>query len=364
MRAVARSAASIEAGAVDFFTSFFAKVDSLGVAAIQSLFQQLATGLSPVFLAWGLIYVIWHGIELVTGRSNLSASGLLWKLARLALIYSIAFTWGDFQSIIVNVLVGTGNDVATAICSAVGASNCGQGDSSVASGLSSIWNAGVKAQIGIAAAGGLTGVGLMILSYIVLFLIGLFLVFAAFLIILGKLAMFVLLALAPLFISMALFGFSSHLFDGWIKTTVQYAILPIIVYGFLAFYILIMQKAISTLGNMPSGTDPDMGLLGTVVIMAGIGTLLLAQAPGIAASIAGGTGLRTSGNSVARLGWGAVSGAAKGVAATARMGFRLGSRGRGSPSSSNTIAGANIVNAGGSSSSASQVSAALQATRT
>ena len=58
----------------------------------------------------------------------------------------------------------------------------------------------------------------------------------------GKIALFILLGLAPLFIAMALFEFSSALFSGWLRTCAQYAIVPAIVYGVLGFLLTLMTR--------------------------------------------------------------------------------------------------------------------------
>ena len=77
-----------------------------------------------------------------------------------------------------------------------------------------------------------------------------FITIAVSLVLVGKIAFFVLLGLGPLFIAMALFNFSSVLFTGWLRTCAQYAIVPVVVYGILGFLLTLMNSTITNLGSI------------------------------------------------------------------------------------------------------------------
>lgn len=127
---------------VDVLNTVFSDLDTVGTSTVQSLYT---VGLS--------IYVVYYGYEIAFGRATMSATDFVWRLTRIALIYGLAFGWGDFQTIVVNVLSQTADSMAGSICTAVasgvgGGSYCpsGSGASSsatvVASSLNGIGPAG------------------------------------------------------------------------------------------------------------------------------------------------------------------------------------------------------------------------------
>jgi type IV secretion system protein VirB6 len=112
--------------------------------------------------------------------------------------------------------------------------------------------------------------------------------FAIFLIVLSKMFMWLLLALAPLFIILLLFGVTSRFFAGWLGALSQYFLVQVLVYAFLAFYVSLIQQSIDTLNGVANTKSATWATIGPVVLLAIIGILLLSQINNMAAAIAGG----------------------------------------------------------------------------
>ena len=233
------------------------------------------------------LYVVYWGYEMIYGRASLTAGAFVWRMLRIWLIYLIAFSWSPFSILVVNVFTSTADGVATAVCSGVGGTGCSSPESAVGSQLSMVFSNGLTAAKTISASGGWgAALSLGLLAIIDIVAVVIFVAVAITLVMIGKVALFVLLGLAPLFIAMALFEFSSTLFTGWLRTCVQYAIVPVIVYGILSFLLTIMNAAIA---NVAGITDMSSGLtlLGPFLILCVVGVVILLQAVPIAASIAG-----------------------------------------------------------------------------
>ena len=351
----------------DIFGIMFSQVDTLGVTAVQSIYASLATALQPVFLIGMTIYIAFWGYEMLFGRAPLTAGEFVWRIGRIMLIYWLAFTWGDFSTLIVNVLTSVPNDMGTVVCNAVGGQGCNAAGNSVSAGLTNVWTAANTVSSSVSA-GGITGIGLAILSYVILIIAILFIAFAAFLIVFGKIALFVLLSLAPLFISMALFRFTSHLFNGWMRSCAQYALIPVIVYAFLGFFLVLIQTTITNIQATVVNSTTALTVISPFLLMCLIGFFLLSQILSIVHGIAGGGtmlrspaayGLSASGGGAAAaaffLGGAAMNGG------RSLAGRAIGAmRGDGGPSSPN---GGGHSMSGGQSSAAAQVEAALRAAR-
>ena len=102
----------------------------------------------------------------------------------------------------------------------------------------------------VAASGGWgAAIGLSLLAIVVLVVTVIFVTDRHALVIIGKVALFILLGLGRLFIAMALFDFTSALFSGWLRTCAQYAIVPMIVYAILGFLLTLMNQTITNSGS-------------------------------------------------------------------------------------------------------------------
>jgi type IV secretion system protein VirB6 len=280
----------------DIIGDLFNKVDTLGASAIQAIYTQLVGQLQPVFLAAMAIYVAFWGYEMLIGRVGVSAPVFLWRIGRMMLIYTLAFSWGDFQVLVVEVLTKVPDGFGRIVCQAVGGgANCTAGVSGISNSLTEVWTAAGEAQQKISAAAGWSGVGMQILAYIVLIVAGVFVAAAIFLVVLGKIALFVLLGLAPIFIALALFQISIPLFDGWMRSCVQYAVIPLIVYGILGFYIVLLKTTLDDMSSSVEDLSTALTVVAPFLLMCGVGYFLTYQSLAIAQGIAGGARLSSEG---------------------------------------------------------------------
>ena len=354
---------------MDIITQLFSRIDSVAASAIQTIYQSLASGLLPVFTVALTIYVAYWGYEMIYGGAPLTAGSFIWRIVRIAVIYSLAFGWSDFSTLIVNTFTQGGDGVASAVCSAVGGSNCSSPENSISSTLSTLFTNAMNAGKTIAASGGWgAAIGLSLLSIVVLVVTVIFVTVAIALVIIGKVALFILLGLGPLFIAMALFDFTSALFSGWLRTCAQYAIVPMIVYAILGFLLTLMNQTITNLGTV-TDVSSGMTVIAPFLILCGVGTVLLPMALPIAASIAGGHALHAPW-ATAPMGWGGAAarqsaratGAAGSFAGLAALAGGFWAYQRFRPKNS-ISEGSATMHQGASDARAEQVSAALMASR-
>ncbi|QRM32750.1 type IV secretion system protein [Microvirga sp. VF16] len=280
----------------DIIGELFNKVDTFGATAIQAIYTQLAGQLQPVFLTAMAIYVAFWGYEMLIGRVGVSAPVFLWRIGRMMLIYTLAFSWADFQTLIVEVLSKAPEGFGRVVCQAVGGGGtCTTGISGISNSLTEVWTATNEVAQKISAAGGTWGLAMAGLSYLVLIVCGLFVAAAIFLVVLGKIALFVLLGLAPIFIAFALFQITVPYFDGWMKSCAQYAIIPLIVYGILGFYIVLLRTTLDDMANAITDLSTALTVVAPFMLMCVVGYFLIYQSLAIAQGIAGGARLSAEG---------------------------------------------------------------------
>ena len=260
---------------MDIITQLFQKVDSVAASAIQQIYQSLSQGLLPVFTIALTIYVAYWGYEMIYGRAPLTAGAFIWRIVRIALIYSLAFGWSDFSTIVVSTFTHGADGVASAVCTGVGGTNCGTPETSVSSTLSTLLTNALNAGKTIASSGGWgAAIGLSLLAIVLMIATIIFVAIAVLYVLVGKIALFLLLGLAPLFIAMALFNFSSALFTGWLRTCAQYALVPVIVYGILGFLLTLMNQTIANLAGV-TDISSAMTYVAPFLVLCVVGSAML-----------------------------------------------------------------------------------------
>ena len=153
--------------------------------------------------------------------------------------------------------------------------------------LENIWNQ-ISQAYQAHVAFSLFSLGAYIVGIACVVIIALFLAVATFTIILSKVFLWLLLGIAPLIILTLLFNASSRFFSGWLNSVVQYAVLQMLVYAFLAFYLTVTQSVFANLATTMSSGSVDWSALAPFVLIGLTGTFLLTQLPALAASISGG----------------------------------------------------------------------------
>lgn len=117
--------------------------------------------------------------------------------------------------------------------------------------------------------------------------------YAAFLIIMAKFAIALLVGLSPIFLICLLFDTTKGLFERWLGLLFNYALVPIFTLAILSFGTQWMTRQLNNL--TAGGPDPAMSDVAAYALAAVILFLLLLQVMQICASIGGGLALSTMG---------------------------------------------------------------------
>nr|WP_181377335.1 type IV secretion system protein [Ochrobactrum sp. LM19]AJW30004.1 type IV secretion protein VirB6 [Ochrobactrum sp. LM19] len=280
----------LDLGTTDPFRGFidtaFTRVDTLGNEVVASFYEEMTRQLNPVVTAFMTIYIVWMGYQMYFGDSPVSLKYFVEKVGGLALAFTFAMHWATFEPIVAKPLMQTPNGIATAVCSIIGGDGCGSESGGTAQALNQILTAGYNASDQVRAAGGLTGVGLMILAIAMMLIVGLFISSAIGLLMLAKIAIILLLALAPIFVACWLFPITRPMMHGWITVIAGFVVLQIVVFGMLGFSLFLVKDVVTNLSD--KGTDVTMAEIVPFLVMIVVCFALLKQSIPIALGIAGG----------------------------------------------------------------------------
>lgn len=280
-------------------TDLLANVDRAGATYVAQAYQALAQslndgGAASVGALMLSLYVIVWGIGIWQGTATGGPSDHAFRLFRAFLIYTLATQWGEFQSLVYAAMnegpAAIGNSLLNAVRSAnnTGLSVNLTSVNAVQTALQNLWDTTGNAVSAFVRNAGITNPGPYFIAGILLIAMAILVGFGLFLIILSKVFMWLLLGLAPVFILLLLFGVSSRYFSGWLATLVQYFLVQVLVYAFIAFYVGLTQQFFDKLNLANNGFTTTFADIAPVILIAIIGTLLLHQLNSVAASIAGG----------------------------------------------------------------------------
>ena len=279
-------------------STLLGKVDSIGCDYVQFSYKALADSLTSggnVSVA-GLmltLYVIFWGFGLWQGTATGGPSDHAFRLLRAFMIYALATSWSDFQNLVYNALNDGPSAIGTALLTSASANNTGvtanlNSANGVQTALQNMWDTTGFAAAAAAATGGITNPGAYIIAAMLLIVMAILVGYALFLVILAKLFLWLLLALAPIFIILLLFDVSSRFFSGWLSTLVNYFVVQVLVYAFLAFYISMTQSFFDRVIAVNGATKVTLAEIAPILLIGIIGILLLAQITHVASAISGG----------------------------------------------------------------------------
>ncbi|MFY9628201.1 MAG: type IV secretion system protein [Methylocystis sp.] len=267
-------------------------VDTAGCNYVQGAYQILSSavtsggsGTSVASLIL-ILYVIFWAFGVWSGTATGSATDAAFRLFRAFVIYTLATSWNDFVSFAYTMLNTGPSAIGNALLSAGGTTTYNS-PNAIVTALENIWNQ-ISQAYQAHVAFSLFSLGAYLVGIACVVIIALFLAVATFTIILSKVFLWLLLGIAPLIILTLLFNASSRFFSGWLNGVVQYSLLQILVYAFLAFYLTVTQAVFANLATTMSSGSVDWSALAPFVLIGLTGMFLLAQLPALAASISGG----------------------------------------------------------------------------
>lgn len=268
-----------------FFATFSAWLDGQLTSYIGDNTARLSTALEPAIVTLGILYVMFWGYMQLTGRIEEPFITGLRRIMLLVIILGGALQLWLYNALIVDTFYNAPAQLAAAVT----------GAGSPVSTLDVVWQAGGTVASQLWNRGGVFNgdFGFYIAGVLVWIIMGLVCCYAMFLIALSKIALAVLLALGPLFISLRLFEGTRRLFDAWLMQLANYGfitVLTVLVGALLLNLIQAYATQTAARGAALATVDALDMLLASVIVL-----LVLRQIMPIAASLAGGSSLSTMG---------------------------------------------------------------------
>jgi type IV secretion system protein VirB6 len=266
-----------------FFATFWGWLNGQLATYIGDNTARLAGVLEPAIVTLATVYVmVWGYLHLTGGIEEPLATGLK-RIVTLAVVLGAALHLWLYNTLIVDTFYGAPAQLAAAVI----------GGSDPVGTIDAIWTQGGSVAGTLWGRAGWGDVGFYLAGAVVWFLVGLLCVYAMFLIALSSIALAVLLALGPLFIAALLFDRTRRFFSAWIAQLANYGLITILTVMIAALLLRVVQSyAAQTAARGASLRTVDTlnMVLGVALVL-----LILRQVMPIAAGLAGGLALGTSG---------------------------------------------------------------------
>jgi len=276
--------------ATTIISDIFAKLDGIGETFIKNAYDGLALQVNILFGSMLTLYVVWWGYMILAGRDGFSVPEAAWRLGRAFGIYYMATNWGAFSTTLYQLVQSVPNLISdTIIESIAGSSDTLDGGTGETTGVVKILDAVFETAGKIyeqVATGTFEYVGALI-GAIVFVVAMIFIAVAAAAILAAKLMLFITLALAPVFIILALYRWTFRFTDGWLLLMVNLMVTQTLMMAFLAFLYQLIELAINTANN--TATESKLSYVAPFVIVCLLGIVVFRFIPVFAAAITGGT---------------------------------------------------------------------------
>ncbi len=258
---------------------------------VSDVATNIVGAITPVATTLVTIYVVLWGISMLMGKISEPVMDGFGRIARLSVILGIALNVGRYNAYLSDMLWNSPDVLAGYIAAGFsdGTTNIQFLDnllSQIFDMGTAFWQAGTMDAI--------PDVGMVIIA-ILIYLAGLILTgYAAFLLILSKMALAIILGIGPLFIMMVMFEPTKKLFDSWIGQALSFVFLVVLTSAAIKLILTIIQKYMLDVSGLVAA---DVGVIQAmpVIGLCGIGVLVMMQLSAIASALGGGVAISTLG---------------------------------------------------------------------
>ncbi|MES2353185.1 MAG: type IV secretion system protein [Pseudomonadota bacterium] len=270
-----------------FYEGIFKAVDGATTTYITDKASAIITAISGTTTLMFVIYVALFVIAMALGKIKEPITDFAFRITKVALILGIGLNMGLYMKFIGNFLSQAPDQMAAVLSPTMNAGSAGAALDGVVDAcydrfLAAWHKAGILE--------GDFGMYLIAIGYAFVMIVGT--LYTAFLIVLSKIALTVLVATGPLFVVLLMFNSTQRYFESWFGQAVNYGLVLVFTIAGLTLLITILSAAID---SSPSGASVGLWDAVRLIVVAGIGMLVMTQVPSMASAIGGGLAISTLG---------------------------------------------------------------------
>ncbi len=279
-----------------FFEDMLKRLDGSLTSYVYDVATNVITAIAPLATTLLMIYVMLWGWSMLRGVINEPVMDGVARIVRLALISGIALNLGRYNAFLADWLWQTPDAAAAMI--APGKIDNMTNMQFLDCLLQQMYDLGAAYWHKANALSGVIGVPDVGLTAVALtvWVAGLVAsAYGAFLLVLAKMALAILIGLGPLFVLLTLFEPTKRFFDVWIGQTLNYVFLVMLTAAVIKLILSISQAYLNQVDAAGVMADPSITQAMPAVALSLISLLVLMQLPSIASALGGGVAISTLG---------------------------------------------------------------------
>jgi type IV secretion system protein VirB6 len=277
-----------------FFATFSTWLNGILSTYIATNTARVAALLEPAIVAFATVYVMIWGYFLLTGKIEEPFVSGLKRIVTLAVVLGAALNLWLYNGLIVDTFFNAPGALAAGIIGAF---------DSVGIVDNILFTGGDAASLLLQKGGLFEGdLSYYIAGFAVYAIVGLTAIYVMFLLALSKVALCILLALGPLFITLFLFESTKRFFEAWISQITNYALVTVLTVLVAALMMSLVTSAAQA--AVARGGSIQIADAVRVCLAAGLTFLIMRQVTPIASALASGFALSSFGTVSALLAWG------------------------------------------------------------
>ncbi len=263
-----------------FTTTLLNSVDAAVRGYTQNAYQAIVQAHQTEINLALVLYTGIFGYLVLTGEIDFTLRRAVRHLVMLGIVTALATHWDIFALFFNNVFTEGPSKL-------IGAMTGGSFEPNAM--LSEVFDKGILAANEINKSAGLSTLGFLIVGYTVFYGTLIAIGYALFLLVLSKLALAVLLGLAPLFFMLLLFQATRDFFSSYLRQVVNFALIPVFTSAIISLTLRIVNDAIVRLQNVLASHSGHGGPECVYVILClAVLFMLLHQVMGFSNGVSGG----------------------------------------------------------------------------
>jgi type IV secretion system protein VirB6 len=266
----------------DFLGALIGRIDASGQNFARDAFEVLSHDIQPLLNVVFVTFVVFYGAQLMTGTARIGISDIIGRIVRAFVILVLVGSWANFAVLF--------HDWITVVPEAAGRSILAASATGVeepTNGLSQIWKTANVASAAFSEQAGYLSVLPALVGIIIMIFAGIFVAIALGILVLAKVALWVLLATAPIFIACAFFKATRNYAIGWLNQTLLYGLIPLFVYVISAFLIAAMEPELTKIDRMSGERELTLSDFAGFIMLCIAGSFILFQVQSLAQGIVG-----------------------------------------------------------------------------
>lgn len=290
-----------------FYSELFTKLNAALTSYISDVATSIIGAIGPVSAQLLVLYFIIHGIALMRGLIEEPITDFLMRAVRISLIFAFALNIGYYNGQVVNFLWNSPDALATYVS---GGAYVGNNSMSFLDNLMSrVYDLG-QVFWDYDSSGPSVDIGPKVIAILV-WLAGLLVTaYGAFLFVLAKMALAVLLGIGPIFILLLMFESTKRFFESWLGQALNYLMVVVLTSGAVKLILTIIESYLPN-ATAVAGETGSVSAAIPAIGFSVIGALVMMQLSSVASALGGGVAVSTLGAGAAV--WSKAKGAAGGA---------------------------------------------------